>query len=99
MLFTYLLFVDDVNACFDVRERVRGGQDGLAFELFVQVPVCPSIQSEGGAVDKTSQVVIFVKVSDPVLHFIRVKIRLHVRDLDEGLQKQRQLSLFIGYIS
>lgn len=89
-MFTNLLFVDDVNACLDVREGVGGGEDGLAFELFVQVPVCPPIQSEGGAVDETSQVVVLVKVSDAVLHLIRVKVRLHICDLDEGLQKSRE---------
>lgn len=84
---THLLFVDDVDACLDVRESVRGSEYGLAFELFVQVPVGPPVQSEGGAVDETSQVVVLVKVSDAVLHLVRVEVRLHVCDLDERLQK------------
>lgn len=86
-LFTHLLFVDDVDACLDVRECVGGSEDGLAFELFVQVPMGPPIQSERGAVDETPQVVVLVEVSDAVLHLVRVEVRLHIRDLDEGLQK------------
>lgn len=46
--------MDDVDPCLDVREGVGGGEDGLAFELFVQVPVCSPIQGERSAVDETS---------------------------------------------
>lgn len=80
--------MDDVDACLDVRESMGGCEDGLAFELFVQVPVGSPIQSERGAVDETSQVVVLVKVCDAVLHLICVEVRLHIRDLDEGLQKE-----------
>lgn len=48
----------------------------------------PPIQGERGAVDKTSQVVVLVKVSDAVLHLIGVKVRLHICDLDESLQEE-----------
>lgn len=82
----YLLFVDNVDACLDVREGVGGGQDGLAFELLVQVPVGPPIQRKGGAVDETTQVVVLVKVGDAVLHLVSVEVGLHVSDLDEGLE-------------
>lgn len=77
--------MDDVDACLDVRESVGGREDGLALELFVQVPVGSPIQSEWGAVDETSQVVVLVKVRDAVLHLVCVEVRFHVRDLDEGL--------------
>lgn len=80
--------MDDVDPCLDVREGVGGGEDGLAFELFVQVPVRPPIQSERSAVDETSQVVVLVKVRDAIFHFISVKVRLHVCDLDECLQEE-----------
>ena len=86
--------MDDVDACLDVRERVGGGEDGLAFELLVQVPVCPPIQSEGGAVDETSQVVVLVKVSDAVLHLVRVEVRLHICDLDECLKKCIEFAIY-----
>lgn len=82
----HLLLVDDVDACLDVREGVGGGEDGLALVLLVQVPVRPPVQREGGAVDETPQVVVLVEVSDAVLHFVGVEVRLHVGDLDEGLQ-------------
>lgn len=82
----HLLLVDDVDARLDVREGVGGGEDGLAFVLLMQVAVCPSVQREGGAVDETSEVVVLVEVSDAVLHFVGVEVRLHVRDLDERLQ-------------
>lgn len=85
---THLLLVDDVDACLDVREGVRCGQDGLAFELFMQVAVSASVQSERCAVHKTSQVVVLVKVGDAVLHFVRVKVRLDICDLDESLWKR-----------
>lgn len=82
--------MDDVDAGLDVREGMRGGENGLAFELFVQVPVCPSVQGEGGAVDETPQVVVLVKVGDTVLHLVRVEVRLHICDLDEGLRKVKE---------
>lgn len=87
---THLLFVNDVDAGLDVREGMGGGEDGLAFELFMQVPVCPPIQSERGAVDKTAQVVVLVEVSDAVLHLICIKVWLHICDLDEGLWIPRE---------
>lgn len=80
--------MDDVDACLDVRESMGGGEDGLAFELFVQVTVGPPIQREGSAVDKTPQVIVLVKVSDAILHLVRVKVWLHICDLDEGLQSE-----------
>lgn len=89
---TYLLFVDDVYPCLDVREGVGGGEDGLAFELFMQIPMCPPIQGERGAVHKTSQVVVLVKVGYAVLHLISVEVRLHICDLDECLQGERCFS-------
>lgn len=82
----HLLLVDDVDARLDVREGVGGGEDGLALVLLVQVPVRPPVQREGGAVDEAPEVVVLVKVSDAVLHFVGVEVRLHVRDLDEGLR-------------
>lgn len=82
--------MDDVDASLDVREGVGRGEDGLAFELFVQVPMGPPIQSEGGAVDETPQVVVLVKVSDAVLHLVCVEVWLHVCDLDECLQTSRE---------
>lgn len=89
-LSTHLLFVDDVDACLDVGEGVWRGEDGLAFELFVQVAVRPPVQRERGAVDEAPQVVVLVEVSDAVLHLVRVKVRLHIRDLDEGLRTSRE---------
>lgn len=86
--------MDDVDPCLDVREGVGGGEDGLAFELFVQVPVCSPIQGERSAVDETSQVVVLVKVCDAVFHFVSVKVRLHVCDLDECLEGQMFLGCF-----
>lgn len=82
----HLLLVDDVDARLDVGEGVGGGEDGLALVLLVQVPVRPPVQREGGAVDEAPQVVVLVEVSDAVLHFVGVEVRLHVGDLDEGLQ-------------
>lgn len=78
--------MDDVDARLDVREGVRGGEDGFAFVLLVQIAVCSSIQREGGAVDETPQIVVLVEVSYAVLHFVGVKVRLHVCNLDERLQ-------------
>lgn len=69
---------------------MRRGEDGLAFELLVQVAVGPPVQREGSAVDKTSQVVILIKVGDPVFHLVRVEVRLHVCDLNKRLQPEAQ---------
>lgn len=49
----------------------------------------PPVQRERGAVDEAPQVVVLVEVSDAVLHLVRVKVWLHVRDLDEGLRASR----------
>lgn len=84
--------MDDVDARLDVGEGVGGGQDGLAFVLLMQVAVGPSVQREGGAVDETPEVVVLVEVSDAVLHFVGVEVRLHVRDLDERLQASAESS-------
>lgn len=81
--------MDDVDAGLNVGEGVRGGEDGLPLELLVQVTVRPPIQRERRAVDEAAQVVVFVKVRDAVLHLVRVKVRLHVRYLDEGLRAAR----------
>lgn len=78
--------MDDVDARLDVGEGVGGGEDGFALVLLVQVPVRPSVQGEGGAVDEAPQVVVLVEVGDAVLHLVGVEVGLHVRDLDEGLQ-------------
>lgn len=78
--------MDDVDARLDVGEGVGGGEEGLALVLLVQVSVCPSVQREGGAVDEAAEVVVLVEVSDAVLHLVGVEVRLHVGDLDEGLQ-------------
>lgn len=77
--------MDDVDPCLDVRKGVRGGENSLSLELFVQISVCPAIQCEGCAVNKATQVVVFVKVCDAVLHLVRVEIRFHVGYLDERL--------------
>lgn len=82
---SYLLFVDDVDAGFDVGESVRGSENGLSFELFMQVTVSSSIECERRAVDEAAQVVILVEVRDAVLHFISVKIWFNICDLNEGL--------------
>lgn len=79
--------MDDVDARLDVGEGVRRGEDGLPLELLVQVAVRPPVQRERRAVDEAPQVVVLVKVRDAVLHLVRVEVRLHVRDLDEGLQE------------
>lgn len=84
--FAHLLLVDNVDARLDVGEGVRGGEDGLPLKLLVQVAVCPSVQRERRAVDEAAQVVVLVKICDAVLHLVRVKVGLHVRNLDESLR-------------
>lgn len=81
--------MDDVDPGFDVGEGVGGGEDGLALELLVEVAVGAAVQREGRAVHEAPQVVVLVKVRDPVLHLVRVKVGLHVRDLDVGLQGEQ----------
>lgn len=88
----HLLFVNDVYPGFDVRESVGRCQDGFTLELLVQLPVSSAIQREGRAVHEAPQVVVLVKVSYPVLHLIRVKVRLHIGNLDVCLQEGIQVS-------
>ena len=77
----------DVDAGLDVGEGMRGGEDGLPFELLVEVAVRTAIQREGRTVDKAPQVVVLVEVSDAVLHLVRIEEGLHIRDLDVSLRK------------
>lgn len=83
--------MNDVYPGFDVRESVGRRQDRFTLELLVQLPVSAAVQREGRAVHEAPQVVVFVKVSYPVLHLVRVKVRLHVGDLDVGLQEGSQV--------
>lgn len=87
-LLAHLLFVDDVDPCLNVRKGVRRGEDGFAFELLVQVPVGAPVQGERGAVDEAPQVIVLIEVGDAVFHLVSVEVRLHVRDLNERLQKR-----------
>lgn len=82
----HLLFVNDVYPGFNVRESMGCRQDGFALELLVQLPVSPAVQREGRAVHETPQVVVLVEVSYPVLHLVRVEVRLHVGYLNVGLR-------------
>lgn len=66
-------------------------QDCFALELLVQLPVSSAVQREGRAVHETPQVVVLVKVSYPVLHLVRVKVRLHVGYLNVGLEEGSQV--------
>lgn len=54
----------------------------------------PAVQGERSAVHKAPQVVVLVEVGDAVFHLVSVEVRLHVRDLDEGLRtvKCRQMT-------
>lgn len=64
---TRLLFVDNVDACLDVREGMRCSKNGFAFVLLVQVAVSSAVQCERSAVHEGAQVVVLVKVGDPFL--------------------------------
>lgn len=81
----YLLLVDDVDSCLYIGEGVRRRQDGFALVLLVQVAVCPAIQGEGSAVHEGAKVVVLVKIGDPFLQLIGVKVWLNIGDLEEGL--------------
>lgn len=88
--------MDDVDTGLDVREGVRSCEDGLSFELFVQVTVRSSIQRKWRAIDKPPQVVVLIEVRDAVLHFIGVKIRLNIRDLNKSLcRRNRFVNVFV----
>lgn len=95
----YLLFVDDVDAGLDVGERVRGSKDGFPFKLFMQVTMSSSIECEWCAVDKAPQVVVLIKICDAVLHFISVKVRLNIRDLNKGLDQGKENPLLIIFVT
>lgn len=79
--------MDDVYAGFDVGEGMAGGENGFALVLLMQVSMRSAVQRERSTVHKAPQVVVFVKVCDAVLHLVRVKVRLHIRDLNECLSQ------------
>lgn len=66
-------------------------EDGLPLELFMQLTMSSAIQREGCTVHESPQVVVFVKIGYPVLHFVRVKVRLHVSYLYIGLGQKNRL--------
>lgn len=74
--------MDDINAGSDVGESMRSGEQSLALELLVQIPMCSSIQCEWGTKHEGAQIVVLVKIRDTVLQFIGVKERLHISQLD-----------------
>lgn len=86
---THLLLVNDVDACLDVREGVRRGEDGFPLVLLDQVAVCTAVQRERRAVHEGAQVVVLVKVGDPLLQLVGVEERLHVGDLEVGLEHKK----------
>lgn len=78
--------MNDVDARLDVREGVRRGEDGFPFVLLDQVAVRSAVQRERRAVHEGAQVVVLVKVGDPLLQLVGVEERLHVGDLEVGLE-------------
>lgn len=87
---SHLLLVQDIDACLDVRKSVRRGQDGFALVLLIQVAVRSAVQRERSTVHEGAQVVVLVKVGNPLLHLVRVEVWLHVGDLEVGLKKKKK---------
>lgn len=85
--FTYLLFLDDVDASLDVGEGMHGGEDGLPLVLLVEFTPRPSALGEGRGVHEAPQVEVLLKVCHTVFHLIVVKEGLHVSDLDICLER------------
>lgn len=69
-----------------------GRQDRLPLELFMQLPMSTSVQGKGRAVHETPQVVVFVKIGNPVLHLVCVKVGFHIGYLNVGLEQRKQFS-------
>lgn len=66
-------------------------EQGLAFVLFRQLPVCTAVRCEGRAEQEGAQPVVAVEVGHPVLELVGVEVRFHVGDLDVGLGRGAQV--------
>lgn len=91
--------MSDVDACLDVRERMRRRQDGFALVLLMQVSVGTAVQCKGRAVHESAQVVVLVKVSDSFLQLVGVEERLDVGDLEIGLKGKTVTGHMFDYTS
>lgn len=67
-------------------------QDSLSFELFVQLPMSSAIQCEWSTIHESAQIVVFIKIGYPVLHFVSIKVGLNVSDLYISLKNKNRLS-------
>lgn len=81
-----LFFLDDVDPSLHVGEGMHGGEDGFPLVLLVEFTSWTSALGKGGGVHEAPQVEVLLEVCEPVFHFIVIKIRLHVSDLDVSLE-------------
>lgn len=79
--------MENIDACLDVREGMRGCQDGFAFVLLIQVTVGSAIQSEGSTVHEGTQIVVLIKVRDSFLQLVCVEEGLNIGDLEVCLKQ------------
>lgn len=73
--------MNDIDAGLDVRECMRGGEDGLPFVLLVQVTMRTAVKRKWCAVHEHAQVVVLVEIGDALLQLVRVEERLCIRNL------------------
>lgn len=80
-----LFFLDDVDPSLHVGEGVHGGEDRLPLVLLVEFTSWTSALGKGRGVHEAPQVEVLLEVCESVFHFIIIKVRLHVGDLDVSL--------------
>lgn len=84
---TCLFLLDDIDASLHVGKGVQGGEDGLPLVLLIEFTSRPSALGKRRGVHEAPQVEVLLEVCESVFHFIVIKVRLHVSDLDVSLEE------------
>lgn len=84
---TCLFLLDDIDTSLHVGEGMQGGKDGLPLVLLIEFTSRPSALGKRRGVHEAPQVEVLLKVCESIFHFIIIKVRLHVSDLDVSLEE------------
>lgn len=85
VFYACLFFLDDIDPSLHIGEGVYGGEDCLPLVLLVEFTSWTSALGKGSGVHEAPQVEVLLEVCESVFHFIIIKVRLHVGDLDVSL--------------
>lgn len=67
---------------------MHSGEDRLPLVLLVELTSWTPALGKRSGVHEAPQVEVLLKVCESIFHFIIIKVRLHIGDLDVSLQEQ-----------